>query len=77
MQYLTKEERLELHRIYEDYLFILTERVDLRSNDPKLYNEIVDQYEAVKLTLEEDSHKRIMDKCTTHVLHEDGSVTVK
>jgi len=77
MNYLSKEDRLELHRIKEDYLFILTDRVDLRDSNPEFYHSVVDQYEAVKLKLEEDEHNRIMDKCTTHVINEDGSVMPK
>lgn len=76
-RYLTKEERLKLQGIKEDYLFILTDHVDLRDSDPAFYHKVVDQWEAVKLKLEEDEDRRIMDKCTTHVYNEDGSITEK
>jgi hypothetical protein len=77
MDYLTKEERLKLHAIREDYLFILTDNVKLRDEQPELYHAVVDQWEAVKLKLEEDEHERIMNKCTTHILNEDGTITSK
>jgi len=63
-RYLTKEERLKLQSIKEDYLFILTDHVDLRDSNPSFFHMVVDQWEAVKLKLEEDEDRRIMDKCT-------------
>ena len=64
MELLTREERMQLIEMREDYLFILTDRVDLRDSDPGLYHTVVDQWEAVKLRLEDDESNRIMTKCT-------------
>ena len=77
MDYLTKEERLQLQSMKEDYLFILTDLVYLRDEDPEFYNSVVDQWESIKFRLEDDEHRRIMDKCTTHILDEDGNLTKK
>lgn len=69
--WLTKEERMELHRIKEDYLEILHTRTELRDEEPALWHSIVDQWEAVKLRLDDDEHEKCMSTAT-HYLDEDG-----
>jgi len=63
MELLTREERKQLIDIREDYLFILTEKVELRDSRPDFYQEIVDHYQAVTERLEDDEDKRIFTYC--------------
>ena len=70
---LTREERLELLKIKEDYLFIFIEKTYLREEEPEMWHFICDQYEAVRDRLEEDEHEKIMGTCT-HRVEEDGTV---
>jgi hypothetical protein len=64
--WLTKDERLQLHEIKEDYLQILHTNVEMRDENPDLWHRIVDQWEAVKLKLEDDEHDKIMSTATIH-----------
>ena len=64
---LTKEERMELHRIREDYLEILHTSTELRDEEPSLWHSIVDQWELVTLRLDEDEHEKCMSTATKGV----------
>lgn len=61
---LTKEERMELHIIKEDYLEILHTRVELREENPPLWHSIVNQWELVTRRLDEDEHEKCMSTAT-------------
>ena len=63
MELLTREDRKQLIEIREDYLFILTEKVELRDSKPEFYQEIVDHYQIVSMKLEDDEDKRIFTHC--------------
>lgn len=63
-KWLTKEERMQLHGIKEDYLDILYNNVEMREENPQLWHKIVDQWEIVKLKLEDDEHDKIMSTAT-------------
>ena len=76
---MTREERAKMIEINEDYLFMLTEDpgASLRDSNNELWHTIVDHYEATRKVLEEDAHERIMERTTTHIIHEDGTITPK
>ena len=59
----TKEERLKLHAIMEDYLEILTTRSELREENPEYWNQVVDQWEIIKRQLESDEWEKIKKTC--------------
>ena len=64
MSRLTKEERLKLHSMKEDYLDVLSNNVEMREENPRLWHMIVDQWEAIKLKLDEDEHEKVMSTAT-------------
>ena len=70
---LTREERMKLHNVREDYLELFYTRAELRDEKPDLWQSIVDQWEAVKLRLEDDEWEKIKSTCT-HEISEDGKL---
>ena len=70
---LTREERIKLHNIREDYLDVFYTRPELRDEKPQLWQSIVDQWEAVKLRLENDEWEKIKSTCT-HEVTKDGEL---
>jgi len=64
MALLTKDERMQLHEIKEDYLQMLYTNVEMREDNPDLWHTIVDQWERVKARLDDDEHERIMSTAT-------------
>lgn len=64
MEKLTKDQRLQLHNMKEDYLEILHTQVELRESNPGLWHTIVDQWEQIKNKLDEDEHEKIMSTAT-------------
>ena len=66
-EWLTKDQRMQLHEVREDYIEIFHTRTELREENPALWHSIVDQWEAIKFRLAED------EKCmstATHTLEE-------
>ena len=59
----TKEERLKLHAIMEDYLEILTTRSELREENPEYWHQVVDQWEIIKRQLDSDEWEKIKKTC--------------
>jgi len=66
-QWLTKDERLQLHSMKEDYLEMLHQNVEMRDENPSLWHTIVDQWEAIQFRLEQDEHEKIMSTATITV----------
>ena len=64
MKHLTKDQRLKLHSMKEDYLEMLYTKVYLRQSNPELWHTIVDQWEEIKNHLDEDEHEKIMSTAT-------------
>lgn len=64
--WLTKEERMTLHSMKEDYLEIFHQKSHLRDDNPDLWQTIVTQWESIKLKLEGDEHDKIMSTATVH-----------
>ena len=64
---LTKDERIKLHTMKEDYLDVLHNNVEMREENPQLWHMIVDQWEAIKLRLDEDEHEKVMSTATITV----------
>jgi len=60
---LTKEERMQLLEIKEDYLDKMYTMPELRDENPTLWHEIVDQWFLVEARLDEDEWKRIRSTC--------------
>jgi hypothetical protein len=67
MEWLTKEERMQLNAIREDYLEIFHTKTELREENPELWHTIVDQWEAVKFKLEADEDAKCMSTATNSV----------
>jgi len=62
---LTKEERMQLQGIREDYLEIFYTKPELREDDPEFWHTVVDQWELVNARLEKDEWARIRGTCHT------------
>ena len=67
---LTKEERMQLQGIREDYLEIFYTKPELREDDPEFWHTVVDQFELVKAKLDEDEWARIQSTCHTVIVEE-------
>ena len=63
-EWLTKEERMQMHQMREDYIEIFHTRPELREENPKLWHSIIDQWEALKFKLAEDEHEKCMSTAT-------------
>jgi len=63
-EWLTKEERMQMHSMQEDYIEIFHTKTELREENPKLWHTIVDQWEAIKFRLSEDEHAKCMSTAT-------------
>lgn len=73
---LTKEERMKLLEIKEDYLHVFATKPEMRLDNPELWHQIVDQYEAITERLQYDQMQKIM-KTTTLKLDDDGELLIK
>jgi hypothetical protein len=62
--WLTKEERMQMHQMREDYIEIFHTKTELRDENPELWHTIVDQWEAIKFRLEQDEHEKCMSTAT-------------
>tara|TARA_R100001440_G_scaffold42147_1_gene61809 strand:+ start:503 stop:745 length:243 start_codon:yes stop_codon:yes gene_type:complete len=68
---LTKEERMQLQGVREDYLEIFYTKPELREDDPEFWHTVVDQWELVNAHLEKDEWARIRSTCHTVIDEED------
>ena len=68
---LTKEDRLKLHAIREDYLEIFHTMPEMRDDKPEMWHSIVDQWEAIKGKLEDDEWEKIKSTCHTKITDDD------
>lgn len=64
---LTKEDRLKLHAIQEDYLEIFHTMPEMRDDKPEMWHRIVDQFEIIKQKLEDDEWEKIKSTCHTTI----------
>ena len=64
---LTKEDRMKLHAIREDYLEIFHTMPEMRDDKPEMWHSIVDQWEAIKGKLEDDEWEKIKSTCHTTI----------
>jgi Mlc titration factor MtfA (ptsG expression regulator) len=62
--WLTKDERMQMHQMREDYIEIFHTKTELRDENPELWHTIVDQWEAIKFRLEQDEHEKCMSTAT-------------
>lgn len=70
-EFLTKEERMQLQSIREDYLEIFYTKSELREDDPEFWHTVVDQWELVNARLEKDEWDKIRSTCHTVIGEED------
>jgi len=68
---LTKEDRMKLHAIREDYLEIFHTMPEMRDDKPEMWHGIVDQWEAIKGKLEDDEWEKIKSTCHTTITDDD------
>ena len=64
---LTKPERMSLHTMREDYLDFFHSRPEMREERPELWHSTVDEWEAIKQTLDDDEWEKIKSTCHTTI----------
>jgi RNA binding exosome subunit len=73
---LTKDERMELVKAREDYIEIFQVTPELRIENPKLWHDIVDQYEGITEILEEDQTAKCL-LTATRKMDDNGKLLIK
>lgn len=73
---LSREDRMRLVTIREDYLDVFRRKPELRVNDPALWHQVVDQYDLVTQKLEDDEGK-ICQLTTTRKLNDEDQLMIK
>lgn len=75
-QVLTKDERMQLIEIRENYIDIMHTKPELRIENPDLWHQVVDQYEAVTLRLEDDVSQKSL-ATVTRQLNDNDELMIK
>lgn len=61
---LSREDRMDLIKVREDYLDVFRTRPEMRIEDPDLWHKVVDQFDAVTEYLEQDETSVTRLTCT-------------
>lgn len=73
---LTKDDRMKFVNMREDYIEIFATQPELRLENPKLWHDIVNQYESITEVLEEDQTAKCLLTATRKV-DDNGKLLIK